>query len=284
MAKNDKQVAVKKNQQVAVAMTEEQMNELRMNAPADEGVSELRIPRFGMLSKDLTEESGSGRNKTIKVIEAAGTFFTEEETDEVDEDGKKVWNKSFFKESEVDAMIFFTRRQLRFYDEGAESWISSPIYDEADEIVPIFQGKSEIARDTPENLQAMYPALTAKGKPTSKLKETKILYILIDGKPYQMNLSESSKYEFKNYQKKNLVNMVVTTMGSIEEKQGSNQYCKTSFKAKRPLNGEEANLVIAAVKDMKAYIEARKAQFSRYAEAKTADEIKADDDFENFGK
>lgn len=283
MTKNNKP-AVRKSQEVAVAMSEEQMAELRQNAPAEEGVHELRVPRLAMLSKDLTEEIGKGREKTIKVIEPAGTFYTEDETDELDEEGKKIWKKEFFKESALDVIVFFTRRQLRFFDESSDSWISSPIYDEANEIVPIFQGKSEIARDIPEKLQAMYPALTAKGKPTSKLKETKILYVIFDNKPYQINLSESSKYEFKNYQKKNLVNMVVTTIGSVEEERGSNRYSKMTFIAKRPLNGEEANMTIAAVKDIKEYINARKAQFTAYSEAEVAEKKKVDDDFENFGK
>jgi hypothetical protein len=109
---------------------------------ANENSNSLILPRLGMLSKDITEETGTGKLKKIKVIEAAGTFFTERDMDEVDEEtGKKKWTREYIDGSEIDAIIVFHRRQLRMYDSSLEKFYSTPIFDTADQVVPLYLDK-----------------------------------------------------------------------------------------------------------------------------------------------
>ena len=188
--------------QEVTTLTEEQLAILNAGYPVSESSSRVSLPRFGMLAKDITEESGSGKAKTIKVLESAGTFYTEQDLGAVDEEtGKKVWTKTYLGEK-VDVIIAFHRKQLRLFDKSLNKFISSPIYDNKDQIIPLYLDKRQIARGNQELLQNMYPKLTEKGKKSSKLNEETILYVLYDGVLYQCNLSQSSKWSFKDYIKK----------------------------------------------------------------------------------
>ena len=76
--------------QELVPLTEEQLAVLNESFPVGDEQSRLLLPRFGMLAKDITEETGTGKNKKITVLQSAGTFYTETDKGEVDEKGKKV--------------------------------------------------------------------------------------------------------------------------------------------------------------------------------------------------
>jgi hypothetical protein len=229
-----------------VVLSDEQLAILDESFPVgDESENRLALPRFAMKSKDLTEEKGTGKNKTIKVVVPAGTFYSEKDEGEVDEEtGKKKWTKDFIEEEEIDAIICFYRKQLKKYDSSLKKWISSSVYDEATQSIPLYLDKQVIKKGTAKELQACYPALTQKGKPTSDLKEYTLLFIFYKGERYQMELSQSSKWAFKDY--KNIVNpsKVVTVLGSIEETFGTNTYKKTTFTKKRNLTQEELDQVI----------------------------------------
>lgn len=232
----------KKTQEV---LTEEQLAILNAGYPVSDNTTRKTLPRFGMLSKDITEESGNGKNKTIKVIESAGTFYTEMDNGEVDENGKKIWTKTYLGE-EVEVIIAFDRKQLRRYDKSLKKFISSSIYDRDDQVLPLYLDKQQIHKGTPAQLQALYPALTQKGKPTSDLKEEKLLYVIYKEELYQSNLSLSSKYSFLDYRKSVNPSSVVTTLGSLEETNGSNTYRKMTFKNKRLITPEEFDMVKAS--------------------------------------
>ena len=227
-----------------VSLSEEQLAVLNQNYPVAEDESRISLPRFGMLSKDIIEESGTGKNKTMKVVQAAGTFYTEKDLGETDEEtGKKVWTKEFIDGEEVDVIIAFHRRQLRKYDSSLEKFISSPVFDNAEQIIPLYLDKQVIKRGTQAQLQSMYPALTQKGKPTSDLKEETILYVVYNNEMYQMNLSQSSKWSFKDYKKSLNPSTVMTTLGSSEETFGTNTYRKLTFTKARMITGEEFEVV-----------------------------------------
>ncbi len=267
----------KKNEVMNVA-TEQQMAILDNSYPIDQdSTPRFKVPRLGFLSKDLTEVTGTGKNKQIKVIQSAGTFFKEVETDELNDKGKKVWSKDFFGDQEpIEAIIFFHRKQLRMFDGVDKMFINSPIYDTADEIVPLYKGSSKIDEGTPKALQAKYPDVTQKGKPTSKLKEEKIIYLLLleDNQVYQMNLSQSSKFEFSDYGRNNKVNRVVTIMeGSEEKTNGSNTFRNIMFSPKRTISKAEADLIVPAVTELNQYVASKNARFS-----KTADTVAAIED------
>jgi hypothetical protein len=225
-------------------LSQEQLDILNSSYPVSDESSRLSLPRLGLLSKDITEESGSGKNKKITVLEVAGTFYTESDQGEVDEDtGKKVWTKEFIEGDTIDVIISFHRKQLRKFDSSLNKFISTPVYDTADQVLPIYLDKQIIKRGTPAELQALYPALTLKGKPTSDLKEETILYVIFNDVLHQMNISQSSKWEFKTYSKGVNPSTVITTLGSTEETFGTNTYRKLSFKNKRMITGEEFETV-----------------------------------------
>lgn len=277
--------------QEIVELTAEQQAMLDQGYPVtDDDSNRLTLPRFGMLSKDITEESGSGKNKKINIIQAAGTFYTEKDLGEIDENGKKKWTKTFIDGEKVDVVIVFHRKQLRKFDKSLKKYISSPIFDSSDQVIPLYLDKQIIKRGTQKELQDCYPALTQKGKPTSDLKEETILYVIYEGELYQCNLSQSSKYSFMDYRK--LLNpakpsSVVTTLSSIEDSSGSNTYSKMTFTKKRSINGNEFTSVMDNQKLLAEKVEADKRFFvpqiaapadetMKALEAKS-DEINADD-------
>ncbi len=258
---------------VQKAPSEETLAFLNNSFPVDDRRSgRLTLPRLTMLSKDLTEKVKDPKTKkqVINLIQPAGTFYIErqgEEEVEIERNGKKVKVKPFVKDffegvETIDAIIYFQRKQLRFFDEGTNKWISSPIYDTADQVVPLWMDGKEIHRGTPEQLRSLYPKLTAKGKPSSKLNEEAILYIIYEGEAYQMNISQSSKWEFSDYKKAHHVASVVTTIGSSSEKNGSNEYSKMTFEEARSITADEAELAVEKVKEVMASIESDKAFFS----------------------
>ena len=222
----------------------EQLATLNDNFPVVGDTSRVSYPRFGMLSKDIVETSGTGKNKKVKVVQAAGTFFTEKDEGEVNpETGKKVWTKSFIEGESVNVIIVFHRRQLRMFDASLEKFYSTPIFDNAEQVIPLFLDKKVMATGTQAFLQGKFPALTQKGKPTSSLKEETILYVIYEGEMYQCTLTQSSKWEFKTYTRTCNPSGVVTSLSSVEETFGENTYNKIKFTNKRVVNVEEFDQV-----------------------------------------
>jgi hypothetical protein len=254
-------------------LTEEQLAVLNDGFPISEDESSrLSFPRLEMLSKDLTEETGTGKNKKIKVIEAAGTFFTEKDEGETDKDGKKKWTRTYITEAEIEVIIFFFRKQLRKFDSSLNKFISTPIFDSKDQVLPLYLDKQVIKRGTMEELQALYPALTQKGKPTSDLKEETILYVIYEGEKYQMRLSVSGGYNFKTYKRSVNPSSVVTILGSEEGEFGSNTYSKVTFRKDRAINGDEFPLVIEGQNEIKEQVESDEAYYLQNADSRKADE------------
>lgn len=222
-----------------LALTPEQLDILNSSYPASDEGQRLQLPRLGLLSKDIIEESGVGKNKKIKVLQAAGEFYTEKDLGETNEEGKKVWTKEFIDGETVDVIIVYHRYQLRRYDSSLEKFISSPIYDDSEQILPLYLDKQIIQRGTEAKLQSLYPKLTQKGKPTSDLKKEVILYVIYNGELHQLNLSQSSKWEFMSYKRKVNPSTVITTLSSTEETFGTNTYRKMQFTIKRPITQVE---------------------------------------------
>lgn len=258
---------------------EKELATLNEAFPIVEANNRLSLPMFGMLSKDIVEDSGTGKKKTIKVIEASGTFFTEEGNgDEV--------NREFLEGEEKDVIIVFHRKQLKYFDKGLEKFISSPIFDNDDQVIPLYLDKRVVAKGTKAELQARYPALTQKGKKTSDLKEYKVLYVLVDGVFYQMNVSISSGWAFSKYASSfkdgTSPATVVTTIGSVEETNGSNTYRKMVFTNKRPINAEELELVKESQALIKDVAEATQAFYLEQAKLAIEGD-KAEEEFNRIG-
>lgn len=254
-------------------LSAEQLAILNESYPVSEESNGLVLPRFGMLSKDITESTGSGKTKKISVIQAAGTFFTERDNGEINEEGKKVWTKTFLDGDSQDVTIIYHRRQLRMYDSSLEKFYSTPIYDTSDQVLPLYLDKQVVKRDTQEQLQAMFPSVTLKGKPSSKLKEDTILFVLYKGEMYQCNLSQSSKWEFKSYAKKLNPSSVITTLGSVEETFGDNTFRKMTFTEKRKIKPEEFDSVVENQGVLKEKVENDKKFFLAPVSSKADEEF-----------
>lgn len=252
-------MAKTKGTEIALAPDEKALAELRQEFPAEVGFSQIMLPRISMTSQDVSE--GKGKAKTV--VTEAGTFFLEQQTDAVDENGKKKWQKDEIG-TEIEGIILFRRKQLRYFDEKSETYTSSPAYDEDTEIVPLFCNKSEVARGTPKDLQARSEyQITKDGKTTSKLEENRILYVLYKDEVYQLNLRGSSMYSFMSYSRSVLVPSVLTRFSSEAMEKGQIAWNKMTFEVVRQLNADETNNILERVRKIKADIGEMKAHFSK---------------------
>lgn len=257
-------MAVKKGQEVATTVSEDSLALLREEYPTEASFNRTVLPRFGLISQDVTEEKKNPRThkKEISIVTEAGTFYTEVQGEEIDpETQQKAWERSELG-SEAEGIIFYQRKQLKYFDNDTEKYTSSPVYDSDDEVIPLFLEKKEIDRGTPAELQAKYPGVTAAGKPTSKLESTRVLYVLIGGAIFQLNLRGSSMYSFFTYARKTLVPSVLTRFGSEHKEKGSIEWNMMTFDTVRPLDQEEVNDVIGKVQDIKSGIQAEKSYYA----------------------
>lgn len=247
--------------EIMVPASAESLAVLSEMVPQEQGFNRIMLPRLGMTSQDVTE----GKGKAMKVVQEAGVFFTDKETDEVNEEGKKVWAKDYIDGKSIDAVIIYQRKQLRYYDEANETYTSSPIYDTDEETVVLFHDKKEIARGTPKDLKARPEyQFTEDGKTRSKLEENKILYVLYNDELYQMNLRGTSMYAYTNYARKTAptVAAYLTSIGNEAMEKGSISWTKMIFGIKRALTEAEVANVIEKVKEIKFAIGSEKAQYS----------------------
>lgn len=226
--------------------------------PVEQGASRITLPRLGMVSQDKLE----GKGKAMKVVTEAGTFFVEKPTDEENDEGKKVWSHDEIGDS-IEGVILFQRKQLRYYDEKTEQYTSSPVYDNDDEVLPLFCDKAEVARGTPAELKAKYEYTDKEGKVKSKLEDNRILYVQFKGEVYQMNLRGSSMYSFLTYARKTLPPTVVTVFSSEAKEKGTIAWNMMTFTAKRKLTQAEADDVVAKITDIKHAVRMERSQFNQ---------------------
>lgn len=256
----------KKETALMVQASETQLAELAQAFPQEASFTRIQVPRLGMLATDKTQTDKVNGKKVINVIASAGTFFIEKESDEevTREDGTKgkEWTKDYLDEENPEVIIVFQRKQLRYYDNKEEKFTSSPIFDRDDEIVPLFKDRKKVASGTVAELKALYPGFTKAGKPTSLLKEEKILYVIKDGELFQMNIGGSHLWSFQSYCKKVAPPTVVTMLGSTEEVKGDNEWNKMSFEPVRLINMGEYELVKEKLAEIISAIQSEKDYFS----------------------
>lgn len=260
------------------APSEETLALLRESFPAEEGFVSVQLPRLSMVSQDKTE----GKGKNMKVVAEAGQFLKEtqdeEETaTEVEElvKGKtvtktvmkKLWSKEDLG-TEIEGVIIFQRKQLKFYDESTEMFTSSPIYDSDEDVIPLFCNKSQIDEGTPKELKAKYEYTDKNGKVKSKLEDNRIIYILYEGAVYQMNLRGSSMYSYMTYHRKVGSPAVYLTKFSSEPmEKGSIAWNQMQFEAIRPITADESEQAAQFVTEIKQGIQQQK----RFFASKTVD-------------
>lgn len=264
-----------KSTALAVAPDAAQLAQLDNLFPQEQGFTDALFPRITFKSQDVLE----GKGKDKKVVIEAGTFFLEEETEEVDETGKKKWSHDEIGTS-IEITILFQRKQLKYYDEGTEEFTSSPIYDTDEEVVPLFCNKKEIFRGTPAELKAKYQYTDKEGKTKSNLEENRILYVLYNGAVHQMNLRGSSMYSFLGYARKTKANAVITVITSEAKEKGTIEWNQMVFTPTRALTKTEVDEVITKTLEIVDGIKAKKAYFAAQGnQPAIAGESKDKDDF-----
>jgi hypothetical protein len=270
-----------KTKELSTTVSKEVLAQLNEAYPVEQGYNRISLPRLGMYSQDQTE----GKGKAMKVISEAGTFYTEKQTDDIDEEtGKKVWNREEIG-TDVEAIIVYQRKQLKMYDEATEKYTSSPIYDDENEVLKLWCDKQEVASGTPEELKKKYQYTDEKtGKIKSHLEENRILYVLLNDELYQLNLRGSSMYSFLKYRRNVLPISCVTRMSSESKEKGSIEWNQMTFEKVRDITAKEGDMVLSKIREIKTAIGMEKAQFSENVEIikaknldKFAEEVEADE-------
>lgn len=304
----NKAVAIRKSgREVASAADQEKLDLMKQAFPVEERVQFLSFPRLKMISQPITEEVKKNGKTELKVVTEAGTFCTEiqdEEESEVEEEvivkGKKkveIVKKKLWQTTEIgttiQGIIIFQRKQLKFFDEAGGNFISSAMYDKDTDIVPLFEGKTEIARGTPKELQEPYMALKKgqNGKPdknVSDLKDTRILYVYLPEfeKVFQLSIGGTSMYSYLNYTRTVMPSVpgVLTEFTSEGQENGKIRWNKMMFEKVRDVTDEEADQILEAqgiimkgIMDAKAFFASKEAN----AEEDEATR-KAREDFDNM--
>lgn len=264
---------VAKKNEITVAPNPAALAALAAEFPQEVGYVDKLLPRLTFKAQDVTEETKVKGKKVINILTEAGTFIEERETDELDEDGKKVWSHDELG-AEIEGTIIFQRKQLKFYDEGTSEFTSSAVYDNDEEVIPLFLNKKEIARGTPAELRGRYQYTHTDGKVKSRLEDNVILYILKDDEIFQLNLRGSSMYAFKTFARKTLAPSVLIKMNSEAKENGSIKWNQMTFTPVRVLNNSEIANVMANIQDIKQGVADKKAFFASQA-IMTPEEIEA---------
>lgn len=217
------------------------------------------FPRISFVSQDVTE----GKGKSMTVVTEAGTFFTEKPTDEVDENNKKVWEKTEIGK-EFEGVIFFTRKKLSYYKDPDTGFITSSYYDQDTDVVPLWNKGKEVARGNKIQLQAPYTFTKPDGKVGNNLAENKILYVWYEGEVYELTVKGTSMYMYSAYYKDcgGEPNKNLTKISSVEDSNGATSWNKTTYSKVRQLTQEEWDITRGLAQEMIDGIAAEKAYFN----------------------
>ncbi len=244
---------------VTTEASAEALAELAAMFPQGDTYNRTQLPKLVFKSQTKLDDDD-------KVIVKAGTFFIERPTDDVDENGKKVWSQTELGK-ELDGNIIMYRKRLQMWDQSAEEFTSSPMYDEEHEVLPLFCGGKLVATGTPAELRAMFPEMKEvtdyktgekKIKTVSKLKDARVLYILVDGELLELTIQGTSMYSFLDYLKKTAIPTVITTFNSEKKEQGATKWNQITFKINRTLSADEASLAVNTLSELLDGIKAEK--------------------------
>lgn len=254
----------KKNTEVTTEATNEALAELAAMFPQGDTYNRTQLPKLVFKSQTKLDDDD-------KVIMKAGTFLTERPTDEEDDNGKKKWQSDEIGK-ELDGHIILYRKRLQMWDQEAEEFTSSPMYDEDHEVIPLFKGGSLVATGTPAELRAMYPELKTyvdkntgeqKTKTVSKLRDARVIYLLVNGELLELTIQGTSMYSFLDYLKKTAAPTVITTLNSIKKEQGATKWNQITFKALRTPTTDEASLALKTMRELQEGIKAEKEYYAK---------------------
>jgi len=276
-----------KGKEIVKAASEESRAALAQLFPTEPGFVGKQFPRFGLVSQDITQERKNPKTgkKEIEVLTEAGTFFIERETDEeedvIDEKTgkktgtKKVWDRIELG-TEVEAIIAFQRKQLKYYDESTETYTSSSVYDHDDEVVKLFCAGAQVDEGLPAELKAKYPGVSKSGKPKSELEDNRLVYVLLPGYEdeglFQMNLRGTSMYSYLKYTRETrpAANAVLTLLSSEAKEAGTIRWSQMSFSNERPVSSDERDRVEELTRELIEAVQQRKGFAAAHKQADAA--------------
>lgn len=234
--------------------------------PQEPGFTRLMLPRIAFKSQDVME--GKGKNKVVTT--EAGTFLIERPTDDKDEYGKTIWSKEEIG-LEMEAFIVYPRKQLRYYDEPTETYYSTPIFDDNEDVIPLFAAGKKIATGTPAELKKSFEYVNADGKTVSKLENNVVLYIVKDDELFQMNLRGSSMYSYLDFSRKTKPSPLAFLIHFTSEPQekGSIEWNQMKFTTLRQLTADEMVANQAHIDAIKDAINAEREFYAQQAQDAT---------------
>lgn len=238
-------------QAVANTASEETLAILKNEVPVETSFTKTYLPRIVFNAKTKLDENEN-------VLRKAGTFIIQRKKGEE-------WEEEVIG-TELEANFIFHRRQLRYYDEKAEQYISSPVYgpDNIDtEIIPLFQDRHKIDEGTEKELQAKYPP--KEGRKTSSLEDERVLFVLYKGGLFNLSVKGGSKWAFMKFARDVMVAGHLVQVTSEDMEKGSNKWKQMKFSSVRPVTEEEAREILSRVQEIKAAIAAEKAYYATTA-------------------
>lgn len=231
------------------------------------------LPQIRFKAKAVLDENGE------KVIMKAGTFVLVTRSEDKDEHDKYTYNESVIGTSLM-VDVLYERYRLSYYDSANNAYVSSPVFDDKDQVVKLFSGGKEYASGTVAELQAL-PEFTIEedGKKKCKLQLQKVLYVLYNGGVHEIALSVGNGFGYRNYKKDTIVPLVHTVLDSTKTEHGGNKYNEMTFTAGEYLTEEEAQNNLTLVQSIKDGIEAERAYYGQASSAPAMTALPSGDEF-----
>lgn len=261
-----------KNTNEIVKLDPELLDLLESSYPKEKSRFSIQLKKLGMFSQDVTEKVG----KKINIINEAGEFFIEQASEELDEPGKPIWVKEPIG-SGIEAIVVYKRYQLSYYDEKNKTFYSTPVFDSANDVVPLYNNtsKKEVARGTTEQLKKLQEFIEVKdGKTVSKLKDCRVLYVIYNDELHQLTIKGSSMWAFMDYEK--IVGnptKCVTALSSTARENGAIKWNQMTFSFVRAINADELKRIAEEITKIKTAISIAQASHQQTDADKKFDEL-----------
>jgi len=234
------------------------LDALRQAYPQDaaDNYEKTFIPQIRFRAKTVLDDDD-------KVVYKAGTFLKVTRSEEKNSEGKYDYTDTNLGQK-ITGDIVYARYRLSMYDASADTYVSTPIFDDKEnEVVKLFSGGVEIASGTMRELQALYK-YEEDGKTKDRLKLQKVLYVMFDGELHEMAISGGNIYSYGGYVRdlKPLEpTLVHTEFNSEKTEYGGNKYNQMTFTNVGELTEEEAVANVEVVRDLIESIKAEKAYY-----------------------
>lgn len=231
------------------------------------------LPQIRFKAKAVLDENQE------KVVLKAGTLVVVTRSEEKDANDKYTYEEVPVGTS-ITADVLYDRYRLSYYDSANNTYISSPVFDNKEEVVKLFSGGKEYASGTVQELQAL-PEFTIEedGKKRCRLQLQKVLYVFYNGAIHEIALSVGNSFAFRKYKQETVVPLVHTVFDSKKTEHGGNKYNEMTFTAGAYLTEEEAQHNLELVTSIKDGISAEKAFYGQAQQAQAMTALPSGDNF-----